>query len=199
MSYEKDLQADQTVGFYIPVRTTTATVLQPVALPADPQPAPVLTFYQVPVPGAVQVQLPDGRTAWGRPVEHHLDPLPAAGPSPEAMPGWAKAVCLVAGSLTLMALGSAAALRIAAPALGGLVDLLDTIWKVALTLAVILFGLGLTGRFLFASARDADTASTPAQQQPMVFAPQIDTGGTRLLGRSGDVNIQIGDRNRNKQ
>ncbi|MFI6063511.1 hypothetical protein [Streptomyces sp. NPDC051286] len=77
-------------------------------------------------------------------------------------------------------------------------DLLDTIWKVALTLAVILFGLGLTGRFLFASARSADIASTPAQQ-PMVFAPQIDTGGTRLLGRSGDVNIQIGDRNRNKQ
>ncbi|MGW3746643.1 hypothetical protein ACWD62_40495 [Streptomyces sp. NPDC005146] len=198
MSYEKDFQADQTVGSYIPVRHTTATVLQPVALPTSPQPAPVLTLYQVPVPGAVQVQLPDGRTAWGRPVEHHLDPLPAAGPSPEAMPGWAKAVCLVAGSLTLMALGSAAALRIAAPALGGLVDLLDTIWKVALTLAVILFGLGLTGRFLFASARDADTASTPAQQ-PMVFAPQIDTGGTRLLGRSGDVNIQIGDRNRNKQ
>ncbi|MET8518198.1 hypothetical protein [Streptomyces sp. NPDC005077] len=56
----------------------------------------------------------------------------------------------------------------------------------------------LTGRLLLASARRTDTA-TCADQQPMVFAPQIDTGGTRLLGRGGDVNIQIGDRNRNKQ
>ncbi|MFF3358190.1 hypothetical protein ACFYWN_37540 [Streptomyces sp. NPDC002917] len=153
----------------------------------------------MPVPGAVQVQLPDGRTAWGRPVEQHLDPLPPATTPPEAMPGWAKALSLVAGSLTLMALGSAAALRIAAPALGGLVDLLDTLWRVALTLAVFLVGVGLTGRLLLASARRTDTATAPAEQQPMVFAPQIDTGGTRLLGRSGDVNIQIGDRNRNKQ
>lgn len=97
-------------------------MLQPVTHPTDPQPAHVLTLYQVPVPGAVQVQLPDGRTALGRPVEHHPDPLRAAGLSPGAMPGWAKAVSVVAGSLTLMALGSAAALRIAAPALGGLVD-----------------------------------------------------------------------------
>lgn len=78
-------------------------------------------------------------------------------------------------------------------------DLLDTIWRVSLALAVILFGLGLTGRFLLASARRTDTPTTPAELQPMVFAPQIDTGGTRLLGRSGDVNIQIGDRNCNKQ
>ncbi|WP_331755881.1 hypothetical protein [Streptomyces sp. NBC_01643] len=199
MSNERNPQADQRADLYTPVRTTTATVLQPVTHPTAEQPAPALTLYQVPVPGAVQVQLPDGRTAWGRPVEHHLDPLPPASASPEAMPSWAKAVSLVAGSLTLMALGSAAALRIAAPALGGLVDLLDTIWRVSLALAVILFGLGLTGRFLLASARRTDTPTTPAELQPMVFAPQIDTGGTRLLGRSGDVNIQIGDRNCNKQ
>ncbi|MGW0669783.1 hypothetical protein [Streptomyces sp. NPDC002746] len=181
--------------------TRTPAIPTAIWQPASPPaPAPALTLYQVPVPGAVQVQLPDGRIAWGRPVDHHLDPAPAQAAPTEAMPGWAKAVSLIAGSLTVMALGSAAALRIAAPALGGLVDLLDMLWKVALTLAVILFGTGLTGRYLLASARRADTtAPTADQQQPMVFAPQIDTGGTRLLGRSGDVNIQFGDHNRNKQ
>ncbi|MEV0888870.1 hypothetical protein AB0J03_34350 [Streptomyces microflavus] len=177
--------------------TLPTAIWQPAAPATAPEPA--LTLYQVPVPGAVQVQLPDGRLAWGRPVDHHLDPVPAQATATEAMPGWAKAVSLIAGSLTVMALGSATALRIAAPALGGLVDLLDMLWKVALTLAVILFGLSLTGRFLFAATRRTDTATPAADQQPVVFAPHIDTGGTRLLGRSGDVNIQIGDRNRNKQ
>lgn len=176
--------------------TLPTAVWQPAAPAAVP--APALTLYQVPVPGAVQVQLPDGRIAWGRPVDHHLDPVPAQAAPTEAMPGWAKAVSLIAGSLTVMALGSATALRIAAPALGGLVDLLDMLWKVALTLAVILFGLSLTGRLLLTTTRRTDTA-TPPEQQPMVFAPQIDTGGTRVFGRSGDVNIQFGDRNRNKQ
>ncbi|MFI8007945.1 hypothetical protein [Streptomyces sp. NPDC086010] len=188
---------------HTPVGQAARTPALPTAIwqPApQPAPAPALTLYQVPVPGAVQVQLPDGRFAWGKPVEHHLTATPPATTPPEAMPGWAKAVSLIAGSLTVMALGSATALRIAAPALGGLVDLLDTLWKVALTLAVILFGVGLTGRYLFAKALCANTTTPPAaQQQPMVFAPQIDTGGTRLLGRSGDVNIQLGDGNRNKQ
>ncbi|MFB7552601.1 hypothetical protein [Streptomyces sp. NPDC056154] len=198
MNTEHCTPVGQAAGPHTRTPAVATAIWQPAPQPA---PAPALTLYQVPVPGAVQVQLPDGRIAWGRPVEHHLDPVPTATNSPEAMPGWAKAVSLVAGSLTVMALGSAAALRIAAPALGGLVDLLDTLWKVALTLAVILFGIGLTGRFLLASARRADTTAPAAdqQQQPMVFAPQIDTGGTRLLGRSGDVNIQFGDRNRNKQ
>ncbi|MDP9954280.1 MULTISPECIES: hypothetical protein [Streptomyces] len=184
-----------------PTRTPAVptTIWQPTTPTPVPVSVPALTLYQVPVPGAVQVQLPDGRIAWGRPVDQHLDPVPVQAAPTEAMPGWAKAVCLIAGSLTVMALGSATALRIAAPALGGLVDLLDMLWKVALTLAVILFGLCLTGRFLFAGARRTDTATPAASQQPMVFAPQIDTGGTRVFGRSGDINIQFGDRNRNKQ
>ncbi|MGW8797985.1 hypothetical protein ACWGN9_13020 [Streptomyces sp. NPDC055775] len=115
MGNERNPQTDQRVGLYTPVRTTTATMLQPVTNPISPQPAPAMTLYQVPVPGAVQVQLPDGRTAWGHPVEHHLDPLSPATASSEAMPGWAMALSLVAGSLTLMALGSVVALRIAAP------------------------------------------------------------------------------------
>ncbi|MFC8263676.1 hypothetical protein ACFUNF_40270 [Streptomyces sp. NPDC057291] len=202
MSYEKDFQADQTVGSYIPVRHTTATVLQPVPpgpLAAPLLAAPDLTLYPVPVPGAVPVVLPDGRTAWGKPVEPRLEVIPSAGAPREAMPGWAKAVCAVAGSLTLMALGSAIALRIAAPALGGLVDLLEMVWKVTLTLAVIFFGFGLVGRYLLSTAGPSAAESPGQSAQPMVFAPRINTGGNRLIGRGGDVNIQVGDRNRNKQ
>ncbi|MFE2943398.1 hypothetical protein ACFXKG_30745 [Streptomyces sp. NPDC059255] len=165
-------------------------------------PAPLetqaLTLYQVPVPGAVEVQLPDGRTAWARPVDTHLDPLPTdATARREPMPGWAKAVGLVAGSITAAALGGALALRIAAPALGGLVDLLDILWKVALTLAVILLGAFTVARSLLAKAA-AHSDTTPTKP-PVVFAPQINTAGTRLIGRGGDVNIQWGDNNRNKQ
>lgn len=163
--------------------------------------APTLTLYQVPVPGAVQVQLPDGRIAWGCPVEHRLDPVPA-GPPHEPMPSWAKAIGMVAGSLTALALGSALALRIAAPALGELVDVLDMLWKVALVLAVLLFGAVAVARFLFAKAAahaDGDTGSGTDNGQTVIFAPQIDTGGNRFIGRSGDVNFQWGDRNRNKQ
>lgn len=169
------------------------TALQPVT-------APEMTLYQVPVPGAVPVQLPDGRTAWGRPVEHRLDPVPAAAPR-EPMPGWAKAVGMVAGSLTALALGGAAALRIAAPALGGLVDLLDMIWKVTLTLAVILFGARFIRSFRTTSGTATDTTAQTRTDpgQTVVFAPHIDTGGTRILGRGGDISIQIGDRNRTKQ
>ncbi|OIJ95412.1 hypothetical protein [Streptomyces colonosanans] len=171
----------------------------------EPVTAPAVTLYQVPVPGAVQVQLPDGRIAWGRPVEHRLDPLPA-GPQREPMPAWAKAIGMVAGSLTALALGGAIALRIAEPALGGLVDLLDTLWKLGLTLVVILFGAAIVARSLFAKAANhtstgarSGTASRPGTGQTVVFAPQIDTSGTRLIGRGGDVNIQWGDSNRNKQ
>ncbi|MFE9360337.1 hypothetical protein ACFYPB_40570 [Streptomyces olivaceoviridis] len=167
----------------------------------QPVSAPAVTLYQVPVPGAVQVQLPDGRIAWGRPVEHRLDPTPVETTPREPMPAWAKAVGMVAGSLTVLALGGAVALRIAAPALGDLVDLLDMIWKVALALAVIFFGARFIRSFLAASGSDSGTETGTAAEagQTVVFAPHIDTGGTRLLGRSGDVNIQFGDRNRNKQ
>ncbi|MBO8189223.1 hypothetical protein [Streptomyces spirodelae] len=162
--------------------------------------APAMTLYQVPVPDAVQVQLPDGRTAWGRPVEHRLDPTPVDTSPREPTPAWAKAVGMVAGSLTALALGSALALRIAAPALEGLVDVLEIAWKVGLVLLVLLFGAPFVARTLFGRGDHTDaSAHGPAQPQPLVFAPQIDTGGTRLLGRSGDVNIQVGDRNRNKQ
>jgi hypothetical protein len=44
--------------------------------------------------------------------------------------------------------------------------------------------------------QDSRAAGSP---QTIVLAPRIDTGRGRLLGRSGDVNIQVGDRNRNKQ
>jgi hypothetical protein len=43
---------------------------------------------------------------------------------------------------------------------------------------------------------------TPGPQgspQTIVLAPRFDTGRGRLLGRSGDVSIQVGARNRNKQ
>ncbi|MGW7463831.1 hypothetical protein ACWGJT_03785 [Streptomyces xantholiticus] len=162
--------------------------------------AAALTLYQVPVPGAVPVQLPDGRTAWGRPVEHRLGPLPVDTAQREPVPAWAKAIGMVAGSLTALALGGALALRIAAPALGELVDLLSMLWKVALVLAVILFGAAARALFAKASAHTAtrDSRAT-GSTQTIVFAPQIDTGGTRLLGRSGDVNIQVGNRHRNKQ
>lgn len=190
---------------YIPVGQdvgpTVPAVPTAIWQPAPQQPVvPALTLYQVPVPGAVQVQLPDGRTAWARPVQERLDPVPVT--PHESMPAWAKALGMAAGSLTLLALGGAVALRIAAPALGGLVDLLDTIWKVALTLAVILFGAGIVARSLFAKAAEhtgEDSHVGPEAGQTVIFAPQIDTGGNRLIGRAGDVNIQIGDRNRNKQ
>lgn len=51
----------------------------------------------------------------------------------------------------------------------------------------------------YAGSRTTHTNDGEDQPQQVVFAPQINTGGTRLLGRSGDVNIQLGDRNRNKQ
>ncbi|GAA0454344.1 hypothetical protein [Streptomyces olivaceiscleroticus] len=160
-----------------------------------------LTLYQVPVPDSIPVQLPDGRTAWARHIQPQLAPTPVDTSPREPMPALAKTVCAVAGSLTVLALGGATALRIAAPALGGLVELLDTIWRVALTLAAILFGVVAGGRFLFAKTPGSEGADRAdrAYEQPMVFAPQIDTSGGRLLGRGGDVNIQLGDRNRNKQ
>ncbi|MFH8558910.1 hypothetical protein ACH4FE_35710 [Streptomyces celluloflavus] len=197
MHTEHYLPVGQEVGPRTPAPPTT--LWQPAAqrLPAPQPTTPALTLYQVPVPGAVQVHLPDGRIAWGRPVEHHLDPAPQATAS-EPMPAWTKSVAVVAASLTALALGGAAALRIAAPALGGLVDVLDAIWKVALTLAVILLGSALAARRLFHHTTTSTTDGTDSEQT-VVFAPQIDTGGTRLLGRSGDVNIQWGDRNRNKQ
>ncbi|WP_030888269.1 hypothetical protein [Streptomyces sp. NRRL S-1868] len=157
-----------------------------------------MKLYPVPVHDALPVLLPDGRTAWGRPVEHHIPPAPLP-TTREPVLVWAKAAGIFAGSLTLLALGGATALRIAAPALGVAVDILDMIWKVALTLAVILFGAGFLrpGRFRAASSSTPPEDNTA--QQPMVFAPQIHTGGTRLLGRSGDVSIQLGDHNHNKQ
>jgi hypothetical protein len=173
-------------------------VWQPASQHLVPPTAPALTLYQVPVPGAVQVQLPDGRIAWGRPVEQHLDPLPPPAPK-EPLPAWAKAIGMVAGSLTALALGGALALRIAAPALGDLVDLLDTLWKVTLALAVILFG-GLLLRSRMSLAADSAGSTASDHGRPtVVFAPEISTGGTRLLGRSGDVNIQCGNSNRNTQ
>ncbi|GAB1331702.1 hypothetical protein [Streptomyces sennicomposti] len=193
---------DQEVGPHSPAVPTAIWQPAPQQYPLVQQAAaPSLTLYQVPVPGAVQVQLPDGRIAWGRPVEHRLDPVPA-GPPHDPMPGWAKAIGMVAGSLTALALGGALALRIAAPALGGLVDVLDMLWKVALVLAVILFGAAVVVRSLFAKAAahtSGDTGPGTDNGQTVIFAPQIDTGGNRLIGRSGDVNIQWGDRNRNKQ
>ncbi|MEY9997442.1 hypothetical protein ABIE67_009561 [Streptomyces sp. V4I8] len=201
MNTEQHL-VDQDVGPYSPALPTA--IWQPAPqhhqVVVQQAPAPALTLYQVPVPGSVQVQLPDGRIAWGRPVEHRLDPVPVA-TQREPMPSWAKAIGMVAGSITALALGGAVALRIAAPALGGLVDMLDMLWKVALVLAVILFGGVAVARSLFAKAAghpgsDHGTGSEPST---VVFAPQIDTGGNRLIGRGGDVNIQWGDGNRNKQ
>lgn len=162
--------------------------------------APSLTLYQVPVPGSVQVQLPDGRVAWGRPAEQRLEPVPVATPR-EPMPSWAKAIGMVAGSITALALGGAVALRIAAPAMGGLVDVLDMLWKVALVLAVILFGGVAVARSLFAKVAGHTGSDHAAGSEPstVVFSPQIDTGGNRIIGRGGDVNIQWGDGNRNKQ
>ncbi|OEJ36337.1 hypothetical protein [Streptomyces agglomeratus] len=200
MSHEIHLQADQRVGPYAPVRHTTATVMQPLPHHTDVQPAASLTLYQVPVPGAVQVQLPDGRIAWGRPVEHRLDPVPVPKAQGEPMPAWAKAMGMVAGSLSALALGSALALRIAAPALGGLVDVLDMLWKTALVLAVILFGgvAIVRGLVVKATGHASGTGTSGEAGQTVVFAPQIDTGGNRLIGRAGDVNIQWGNGNRNK-
>jgi len=187
--------ADQEVG-YTPVPLSTDGLQLPVPVS---QATPALTLYQVPVPGAVQVQLPDGRTAWARPVAERLEPVPMPKPA-EPMPAWAKAFGMAAGSLTVLALGSATALRIAAPALGVLVDLLDMIWRVALVLTVLLFGARIFARHHFHTADgESATSRTGAREEPFIFAPQIDAGGTRLLGRSGDVNIQLGDRNRNKQ
>ncbi|WP_314223609.1 hypothetical protein [Streptomyces zaehneri] len=201
MNTEQHL-VDQEVGHHSPTVPTAIWQPAPQQYPLVQQAAaPSLTLYQVPVPGAVQVQLPDGRIAWGRPVEHCLDPLPA-GPPHDPMPGWAKAIGMVAGSLTALALGGALALRIAAPALGGLVDVLDMLWKVALVLAVILFGAAVVVRCLFAKTAayaGGDTGSGTDSGQTVIFAPQIDTGGNRVIGRGGDVNIQWGDGNRNKQ
>ncbi|MGO4634977.1 hypothetical protein AB4225_29220 [Streptomyces sp. 2RAF24] len=196
-----------TVGQDVGPRTPAllTAVWQPAPPPhhtLEPVSAPQMTLYQVPVPGGVQVQLPDGRIAWGRPVEHHLDPAPVHTAPAEPMPSWAKAVAMIAGSLTVLALGGAVALRIAAPAMGDLVDLLDMIWKVALTLAVLLLGTRALRSFLGAArglgTNPSATTGTDATQT-VVFAPHIDSGGTRFLGRSGDINIQFGDRNRNKQ
>ncbi|MGX9923519.1 hypothetical protein ACWIG4_27135 [Streptomyces sp. NPDC002248] len=194
-----DQHTAPTVGS--PTPTLPTTIWQPTPPPVLlPTQAPHVALYQVPVPGAVPVQLPDGSTAWGRPIQPHLEPTPLPAPA-EPMPAWAKALGMTAASLTLFALGGALALRIAAPALGGLVDVLDMIWRVALVLAVLLFGTRFLRAFHRHSPTSADTA-TPAghrAEQHIVFAPQIDTAGTRLLGRSGDVNIQFGDANRNKQ
>ncbi|WP_033947580.1 hypothetical protein [Streptomyces sp. CNQ431] len=190
----------------------------PAGQDADPQPlhptsfwktptpiTPALTLYQVPIPDAVPVQLPDGRTAWARPVQERLIPeTPEPTPTREPMPAWAKAFSLAAGSLTILALGGAAALRIAAPALGDLVDVLDMLFRVALVLAALLFGGAVLTRILLRRATTPllDDATRTAQEQPpaptVVFAPHIDTGGDRLFGRSGSVTVQLGDRNRAK-
>ncbi|MGW2706916.1 hypothetical protein [Streptomyces sp. NPDC001340] len=200
---------DQEVGPHCP--TLPTAIWQPApqhysvveAVPSHRQAvqqAPELNLFQVPVPGAVQVQLPDGRIAWGRPVEHRLEPIPVDISPRQPMPAWAKGIGLTSGSLTILALGGAVALRIADPALGGLVDLLDTLWKVGLTLVVIVFGAAVIARALFAKVTaHGGTGSGTDSGQTVIFAPQIDTGGNRLIGRSGDVNIQVGDRNRNKQ
>ncbi|MFD4756378.1 hypothetical protein [Streptomyces sp. NPDC058426] len=194
--------ADASTAPTLPTRLYQPTPL-PHPLPsAAPPPSPTLTLYDIPVPGAVPVQLPDGRTAWGRPVTPHIEPTPPPAPT-EPMPAWAKALGLSAASLTLLALGGALALRIAAPALGDLVDVLDMIWRVALVLAVLLLGARLLSAALLRhSPHTGDTPSSPdaaPAEQHIVFAPQIDTGGNRLIGRAGDVNIQWGHANRNKQ
>lgn len=202
---------DQEVGPHSP--TVPTAIWQPApkqyslveAFPTRGHPAPQtpeLTLYKLPVPGAVQVQLPDGRTAWGRPVEHRLAPIPVDITPRQPMPSWAKGIGLTSSSLTILALGGALALRIANPAMGGLVDLLDTLWKVGLTLVVIVFGAAVIARALFtkAIAQAGGTAGSGTDSgQTVIFAPQVDTGGNRLIGRSGDVNIQVGDQNRNKQ
>lgn len=84
------------------------------------------------------------------------------------MPAWAKAFSLAAGSLTVLALGGAAALRIAAPALGDLVDVLDMLFRVALVLAALLFGGAVLARIFVRRATTPllDDATHTAQEQP---------------------------------
>lgn len=161
--------------------------------------APVLTLYQVPVPDSVEVILPNGATAWGK----YVEPIRPATTEPagQPMPAWAKSFSMVAASLGGLSLSFALALRIARPALGDLVDLLEMAMKVAFFLAVILGVIVIAARSRLTANRQnpgADQALGTEYPQQTVVVTVEGTGGTRLLGRSGDVNVQLGDRARYK-
>jgi hypothetical protein len=190
--------SDNPPGYAQPPAPTTVRIVGSTATEAV-QAAPVLTLYQVPVPGSVEVTLPNGATAWGKPVQ----PVAPATPMPahEPMPAWAKAFATVSASLAGLAVCSALALRIARPALGDLVDLLEMAMRVAFFLAVILGLFAVVARSRFNAARrdaalDHQPANTTVEQTVIVTVDN--TGGTRLLGRAGDVNVQFGDHARYK-
>ncbi|MFD8078183.1 hypothetical protein ACFV3E_36650 [Streptomyces sp. NPDC059718] len=198
MNPEHHRPTDQVINRPVPAVPTAIWPSQSTAMVAAEHPD--VTIYQVPVPGAVQVQLPDGRIAWGRPTEHHLTPIPVDTTPREPMPAWAKAIGMVAGSLTALSLGGAIALRIAEPALGDLVDVLAMLFRVGLVLAVLLFGSVFAARRMSAKSTGSPRRDREVEvRQTIIIAPTVDSGGTRLFGRAGDVNVQVGDRNRNNQ
>ncbi|WP_030200650.1 hypothetical protein [Streptomyces sp. NRRL S-87] len=159
--------------------------------PTPQTPAAELELYAVPVPAAVPVVLPDGRTAWAREIAPRLETVPTTpATAPTPMPGWAKGLALASAALSTLTLSGGLAMRIAAPALAPAVELLDTIWKVALVSAVLLLGTGAIMRGKLA----AKTTTVPRQAaQPVeVHVGGIHAGGGgRWLSRGGDVNVRL--------
>ncbi|MFJ5026115.1 hypothetical protein [Streptomyces goshikiensis] len=158
-----------------------------------PAPAAELELYAVPVPDAVPVTLPDGRTAWAREIAPRLDPAPT-GPSPAAMPGWAKGIALASAALSTVTLSGGIAMRIAAPALAPAAELLDALWKVGVALLVLTLAAGSVARRKFAAltsataAPAAKTAPAPAPISVHVGDVHGGTGG-RWISRGGDVHM----------
>ncbi|MFD9630064.1 hypothetical protein [Streptomyces violascens] len=163
-------------------------------------PAPEVTLYPVPVPGAQLVTLPDGRTAYARPVQANLDPVPLPEPSPP-MPAWAKGMALVAAALAGGALAGALALRVAAPALADTVDMLTALWRLAIGCLAILLGVGVMVRLMRGgkkTARSAERARHAGTAPAGVHIGAVHGGtggaGGRTFsrgGKGGDVNINI--------
>lgn len=180
--------------------------LHPTTLWKPPAPTTrALTLYQVPVPDAVPVQLPDGRTAWARPVQERLIPEPPAPtPTREPMPAWAKAFSLAMRQPHRPRPGRRrrpahrrprprrprGRPRHAFPGRPGPRR------------------PPLRRRRPRPHPRPPGHHPAPRRRHPhrpgaapastLVFAPHIDTGGDRLFGRSGSVTVQLGDRNRAK-
>ncbi|MFZ3476095.1 hypothetical protein ACODT4_44700 [Streptomyces sp. 2.9] len=158
--------------------------------PSLPAPAAELELYAVPVPDAVPVTLPDGRTAWAREIAPRLAPADVA-PASASMPGWAKGIALASAALSTLTLSGGLAMRIAAPALGPAVEFLDMVWKVALVLAVLVLGVGAVVRSRLAAMNSTEAAPAPAVPVE-IHVGDIRTGsGGRWLSRGGDVKVSF--------
>jgi len=102
---------------------------------------------------------------------------------------WVKAACLVPLALSGAGLICAYAIRIAAPALEGLVEFLDSMWKFALAAAVIFGVIAVRVRSRLAGADGASPAAAP-EPAPILIQGTGGTGGR--WASKGGTGVHIG-------